>query len=807
MKANRRRLLLLVPIALFGLFFSLALYDRHSLRVGRGDVMLDLKWLSSTEAWWYDVKMRLRANRDYAPVTVAAIDDASIERFGRWPWGRGIFAELIELLYEEGARSVVFDVVFSEPEYKSKELEQTLKVPIPGRDTSLQKLFKLTDQQSREFSLLLPEIGDQYLGQSIWAHADKTVLGYFWRSSSECKILAEEEASADTALALGYLPRATWLNHMELILKHGFRVGAASDFEASIMSGIGSLGPVQLCPTINRGAVGSLSRRQGFFNAKSDEDGVFRRSYSLLPVVFSETQRSGTYVFPSLSLSALMAEYGVDIVAAEWRDYTRFQIKALKLLSDKNLPQISLDNDGSFLIDFSKRGNTRSLVPTLSLSRAGYWDEQERALIKDKVIMIGPTSAGVYDLRPNPVESQGAGVYIHASATSQLLELVGTRGSYQGIQSASTTWQLVIFWSFLGLLALSLIYSQRALITSVGWLVVVGLGIADIFVFRSGWSTDFALMAITWSLVLATITLMLYLLEERDRQFLKNAFARYVSPEIVRRIEENPDELSLDGERKEISILFSDIRGFTSVSESMEPDELRLMLNTYFKPMVEEIQLQGGTIDKFIGDAIMALFGAPLMLGSHPKSAAFAAENMLKSLTKLSVEDERFKKFDLKVGIAVASGFASVGNMGTDKIFNYTALGTVVNLASRLENLTKHYGVPLLIAHETYKALDLSEQARWRCIDEVRVSGMLSSVKIYDLPETHIAFEQGHELKTTYAVAYAAYRRGEWSVAKAAFEELKGFDDVSKCMLRRCELAEGRVLDSDWDGVWNFDHK
>lgn len=816
MRLKKGRLFSLIPILIFGVFATITLCDRAASRAGKTSVWFDLDVLRSVEHWWYDVKMKYRSDRSYAPVTVAAIDDASVQRFGRWPWSRGVFAELIDELYEAGAKSVVFDVVFSEPEYQSKELERTFKVPVPGRKQSLQQMFKLNARQVTELAGLLPEIGDQYLGQSIWHHADTTVLGYFWRSAGECKILPTPATNVDASAAFGALPIRTWFSHVELILRNGFRLASAKDFPDDLFSPPTALGPLQLCPTINRGAVGALGKRQGFFNAQPDVDGVFRRALTLVPLKLTQenlaqwqldVSKEGIYLFPSLSLSAVMAEYGVETIAPEWQNYVKLRLKALTLASGKNLAPIPLRSDGTFLIDFSKRGGTSDLVPTISLARAGYWTDTEKTRLRDKVVMIGPTSTGVFDLRPNPVDAQGAGVYLHAAATAQILENLASDGAYLGIQTAPLGVQLFVLWAFLFTLTLSLVYARRALATSFWWPVILLLVAADVMLFRRGWSTDFALVALTWSLCLAAITLILYLLEERERIFMKNAFSRYVSPEIVRRIEENPSVLNLAGERKELSILFCDIRGFTSVSEALEPDALRSLLNAYFKPMTEAIQEAGGTVDKFIGDAIMALFGAPLYLECHESAAVQAAERMLVALTKLHMDDPRFAEINLRIGVAVASGLASVGNMGTDKIFNYTALGDVVNVASRIESLTKHYGVPLLIAESTYARLAAREQRRWRPIDRVRIAGKSQALLIFDLPSTHITIASVDELRSDYDLAFAAYVRGEWGAAMAGFGALAEYDAVSRQMLRRCELGVREARNSEWDGVWNFDHK
>lgn len=792
---KRSRLWALIPIVVFGAGATWLLFEQSALSTAN----VSGGAIQRVESWWYDLKMHARAERSFAPVTVAAIDDASIERFGRWPWSRGVFAEMVQEFSEAGARAVAFDIVFSEPEYKSRELERTLEVLVPGRESSLRQILKLKPTQVTELTTILPEIGDQYLGQAIWEHADQTVLGYFWRPSHECRVMNDDSLSADAIRALGYLPRDTWLSHVELILKHGYRLASHEDFKHHDFSNNG-IGPLQFCPTINRGAVGSLAQRQGFFNAVPDADGVFRRSHLLLPFMLSEGAREGLYVFPSLTLATAMAAVGADTIAPEWANYPKLELSSLMMVGDGKSWPIPLGKDGSLAIDFAKRGGGQTLVPTVSLARAGAWSDAEKALLKDKIVMIGPTSTGVFDLRPNPIESQGAGVYLHALALSQVLESLQSPASYHGLRVIPLGAQVLVLWGFLGALALSVLFLRRALLASVWWPAILVLALLDVLLFKQAWISSFALIALSWVLTLSTLTLVLYFLEERDRIYLKQAFARYVSPEIVKQIEENPKALNLYGERRQISVLFSDIRKFSLASESMEPDALRTLLSDYFRPMTEIVQRERGTVDKFIGDALMALFGAPVSLPEHPLAAVRAAAEMLVAVDKLRSSDARFGDINLQIGIGVATGLASVGNMGTEQMVTYTALGDVVNLASRLESLTKTYGTPVLISAATHAELGQVERLKWHRLDVVRVLGRTQAESIY-------GFCAGETQRERYASAYELYRVGRIAEAQVAFAALGKDDSVSLSMARRCELVLDQGVPPDWDGVWNFDHK
>lgn len=794
------RYLCLLPIFFIGLLFTIQLAANFEpakyLNVSSSRLS---GILNRAELWWYDVKMNLREIREFSPVTVAAIDDASLERFGRWPWSRGVIAEIVESLFDAGAKTVSFDVVFSEPEYKSKELQKTLEVLVPGRNQSIKQILKLNSKQVEELSKLLPEIGDQYFGQTVWRHGDKLVLGYFWKSQDECYPPSDQGLSFDQGNMPGAVSAEALSSQIDLIIKHGFRVSTHKDFVNHDFKKQG-VGPLQLCPTINRGAVGSLAQKQGYFNALSDSDGLFRRSQLLLPFVKNSGENEGLYLFPSLSLSAAMAHLGAEAIGVEWLSYPDLTLKNINPISSQKQWVLPVEENGSVLIDFSKRTKGSDLVPTISLSRVGSWDEDEVSKIAGKSVFIGSTSTGVYDLRPNPVDAHSPGVYLHALAAAQILEIAESQNGYQGLTKLSLNMHLIYLWGFLGLLALSILFSRRAFVATLWWPVVIAVGLVDILIFQKDIVLNYMTISICWMLVLSTITLILYFLEERDRMFIKKAFARYVSPEVVRQIEEDPKSLNLFGQKKEITVLFADIKGFTAASESMSPDELRGMLSDYFGPMTEIIQAEGGTVDKFIGDALMALFGAPLSLVNHSESAISAAIKMSEAIKALGKNNQKFANFDLSIGIGVATGEASVGNMGTDKIFNYTALGDVVNLSSRLEGLSKIYGVPLVLSHACFEKLSPKYKDQMRLIDHVRVVGRHQSEKIYD----HCS---SVELKTAYKAAFELYQSGRWQEARESFLKISSLDKASAFMARRCELARDSVIVSDWDGVWNFDHK
>jgi adenylate cyclase len=264
-------------------------------------------------------------------------------------------------------------------------------------------------------------------------------------------------------------------------------------------------------------------------------------------------------------------------------------------------------------------------------------------------------------------------------------------------------------------------------------------------------------------------TIHRYMLEEHERVRLRRTFESYVAPAVVQEILKHPDNLRLGGERRELTILFSDIRGFTSLSENLAPEDLVKVLHDFLNPMSNIIIQHGGTIDKYIGDAIMALFGAPLEMADHARLACRTALDMVSTLNDLGREWAAQGRPQIRVGIGINSGVAAVGNMGSDRLFDYTAIGDNVNLASRLEGLNKYYGTNILISPAT--ARNLEGNFILRQVDLVQVKGKAQPLEVFELlgegtPEPELA-----RFLEAYHQGLALYREGRWPESITALEE------------------------------------
>ena len=263
------------------------------------------------------------------------------------------------------------------------------------------------------------------------------------------------------------------------------------------------------------------------------------------------------------------------------------------------------------------------------------------------------------------------------------------------------------------------------------------------------------------------VAFMRFIAEEKERMRVKAAFQNYVAPEVVNTMLQHPDMLHFGGEKREMTVLFSDIRGFTTLSEQMEPEVLVGLLHSYLNPMTETVFQHNGTMDKYIGDAIMAIYGAPLLLSDHADRACETALAMIEKLHHLWEEWRGKNLPELKIGIGINSGLMTVGNMGSERLFDYTVIGDNVNLASRLEGLNKLYGTAILISEATQKLL--KNNFILREVDRVRVKGKQTSVSIFELRGHGQPQGQEAEFLQTFHAGLEAFRQGNWESATKYF--------------------------------------
>jgi len=312
------------------------------------------------------------------------------------------------------------------------------------------------------------------------------------------------------------------------------------------------------------------------------------------------------------------------------------------------------------------------------------------------------------------------------------------------------------------------------------------------------------------------VTVYRYATEERDKRQLRKAFQLYLSPEVMEEMLKQPHNLQLGGKELDLTVMFSDIRGFTGIAEKLSPTALVRLLNQYLSPMTDLVFRRRGTLDKYIGDAVMAFFGAPVQTPLHAANGCDTALEMIETLGRMRekwrIEDPSTPAID--IGIGVNSGPMVVGNMGSEQRFNYTVMGDNVNLASRLEGLNREYGTHILITEQTLIAArkGLQDEAAYtvRELDSVRVMGKREPVRLYELRRRGPPTTEELPLLTGYAQGLALYRAQEFAEARLQFESLLtryAGDGPSSLMRTRCDQLLATHKEERWDGVYSMDHK
>ncbi len=526
--------------------------------------------------------------------------------------------------------------------------------------------------------------------------------------------------------------------------------------------------------TPNIPLLGAKALDFGFFNQTPDSDGVFRKSPLLL--LFNGD------IYPSLALKALRYSYGSEI----FLNVAVFGVKSLSI--GKQL--LPVNEHGELSLNYyGPTGSFRTVSAADVIKKRIKQDD-----LKDCIAFVGATEIGIYDIRNTPFDPALPGVEINATVAANSID---NRFIVKDGRTAAIEIGTVLFLPVLLTLLLSLVPGTLA---GLGiFTVVTALFISGNYLLFRHYLIDVTIFYPLFSLSLSQVTAEAYrnLIVERKGRSLKKAFSSYVSPDLVKQIEKDPDKLVLGGEQREITILFSDIRGFTTISEGLTPEALVRLLNEYLTPMTRIVLQEKGTLDKFIGDAVMAIFNAPLDLADHPVAACRAALRMLETLKELNTGFSAKGMNIIDIGIGINTGLAVVGNMGADIRFDYTAIGDSVNLASRLEGLNKYYGTHILVSEDTRKAVN-SPEFNFREIDRVKVKGKHLPVVIYELIAGDVAvigrFESGLNL----------FRSAEFQGAAEIFSKLADeLEDVpSKIYLERCREYLKNPPGAEWDGVY-----
>jgi adenylate cyclase len=633
-----------------------------------------------------DINFNLQDKEPNRDIVFVAVDEKSVNAYGRWPWNREKIAQGIRHLNQ--AEIVLMDMIFSEPTSK---------------------------------------ISDQALSSSI-ENLNSSVCGFFLRQTST-QFMPEEELDIldDSALDLLQSQISKYQNP---------RFVSAPFAEINIL-------PILESCTLS-----------GSFSTLAESDQLLR-SYPVA-VYFNDK------LFPSLGIQALRVKFDSDI--------KRESPNVVSL----NNTKIKLNEKGFIRLNFYKK-EQYNIISFLDVSE-GKIDE---SYFKDKIVILGITEIGSGDVASTPI-GRLYGPLLHYTFISNYLEnhLINEPKYMSSI--------IMIVLIFLPLLLLFLIkkISLRVTLNTLAYMLTY-IVVRYLFIYDMIYIDLFyPLMGILFSTIL--IELLAFAQEEKSSKFIQDAFSAYLSPDLLKELVKNPDSLSLGGENRELSILFSDIRGFTTISESMDANSLVKLLNRYFTPMTNSVLEHKGMLDKYIGDAVMAFFNAPVDVEDHANQACLSALDMIEKLNLLNKELEEENIPSLHIGIGINTAEVVVGNMGSNQRFNYTVMGDGVNLASRVESITKHYGVNILITEFT--AQQLSSDFIYRKIEPVVVKGKEEPVILYELMPNST---KSREMKELYDRALDAYIKDDIPNATIIFQQLTEnyTDSVSQYFLKNIDAS------------------
>jgi adenylate cyclase len=706
----------------------------------------------------YDLKFRFRGPIAAGKqVAIVAIDDDSLKAVGRWPWSREAMARMLSRLKQAGPRVIALDIIFAEKEETaSYRALKNLSDDLARRGVSPEILKVLEVEKNRaDVDRLLAKVIKQ---------GPPTILGFFFRS------LGGKSRGGDVTKLVGasFLQASTY-NVVRLL-----------DTKPSQIQLVGAAGIERNLPGITKAGAGN-----GYFNMIPDPDGTVRW--------FPMTVMYGGEFFAPMSLVTLSHAAGRAPMAIT---LSRWGVDAVRLGPRK----VPVDRYGRMLINYL---GPEKIIPTYSAADIMNGTLPPEAL-KGKVVIVGATAVGIYDLRVTPFSGTYPGVEIQATIMDNLL-----RGNF----IRTPPFGLVIM--LLVLVALAVFLGMVLPRFSAAWAFIFTLVIIEAYVglnyylfTRQGLQLELFYPLGLIVLIYLGVTMQRFLAEERERERIRKTFESYVAPTVVQEMLKHPEQLRLGGERREITLLFTDIRGFTTMSENLDPEALVKLLHDFLNPMSNIIINQGGTIDKYMGDAIMALFGAPLKQTDHPRLACRAALEMVDSLAALNQTWAEEGRPPLKVGVGVNTGPVAVGNMGSDRLFDYTAIGDNVNLASRLEGLNKYYGTSILISDTTAQALEGGFILR--DMDLVRVKGKVKGVRIHALlgegePDPELA-----RFLEMYHRALALYREKHFSESLSVFAqalELQPGDETCRRYVTLAKKYHETPPAHDWEAVTIMDGK
>lgn len=732
----------------------------HAVRIGLGFAIvlllllnvagvLQLGFAQRLENYTYDQRLQWTMPGTVDPrIVIVDIDERSLQEQGHWPWPRPQIAHMLDMLFDTYQIDVLgFDVLFAEPDGSSglSQLEQLERTDLRDNPAFSEALARL--RPSLRY--------DQVFADSLKNR--RIALGYYFRHDGE------------TGSRVGSLPAPAL---------------AADTFSAAQVGAIQATGYAANLQVLQQAAASG-----GFFNASPlvDADGVLRR-ISLLQMLDGQL-----YETLSLAVTRLaMQGSGLSLNYADG-DNSAVALESLQLGNRR----IAVDEDVAALVPFRGKQGSFVYVSASDVLQGKVAPE----VMFGAIVLVGTTAPGLLDLRSVPMQESYAGVELHANLIAGMLD-----GNIKERPAYVLGLNLIFILLTGGFLALALPALSPLAATVLTAATTLAMVASNLYF----WQMQNLILPLAPGLILISALFIFnmsygYFVDARGKRMLALLFGQYVPPELVDEMAKDPGAYSLEGSNRDMTVLFSDVRGFTTISEGLDPKQLTHLMNEFLTPMTHVIHHHRGTIDKYMGDAIMAFWGAPLPDPDHARNALLAAMEMV---TKLDSLQDHFKSRGwppIKVGVGLNTGDMTVGNMGSEFRLAYTVMGDAVNLGARLESLTKNYGVDIMVSEFTSARVP---DFAYRELDRVRVKGKDKPVRIYEPmgPEQELKPGDRDEL-ALYNEALKLYRLQQWAPAREALvrlQQLAPARTLYALYLERIEHFERQPPPADWDGTYTF---
>ena len=703
-------------------------------------------------------------------VVIATIDEKSIDTLGRWPWHRNVMADLVDSLTDYDAKVIGFDVVFSSPEtiVGVEQLRQARHALVQGSGAEENAaVVAALDQASREADT------DQRFYDAL-KRSRRAVLGYFFHFSRQ---------------GLEHLSEAEMADYLQVVAKSRYS-GIKKEPGASLHR-LGLRTAFAVETSIEK--IASATKRAGYFNFYPDVDGSVRRVPLLVKYRdMVELEGDDDYIFPPLSLTVLRKYLKSAILI--WIDPIGVQKVALMGLKSIEIPT---NQRGEMLINYYGPGNTFPHYSIVDILNKKIPPER----LKGKIVLVGPTATAIEDLRVTPFDKVFPGVEVHATIIDNIL--------HGRILANPDFPSVLIDYVSVLLVGLLLLWALINLGPLAGGAVVVCMAAVVLGGHYYLFSQRLLMLhsippLLELSLVSLSLPVYRFVLQEKEKRYIQGAFSQYLSPTVIEQIIENPSLLKLGGTRKEMTVFFSDVAGFSSVSEKLDSEALVRLLNEYLTAMTEIVLQHNGTIDKYEGDAIIAFFGAPMDDPDHASQCCLMALDMAEKLAELQDKWEAEGRPRLAVRMGINTGTMVVGNMGSDMRMDYTVMGDAVNLAARLEGANKEYGTSIMISEYTYASC--RDDVEVRQLDAIRVVGKEEAVVVYELlgRKGELSSSQ-QEMLVAYNEGLALYKQRQWRPAVELFAgilEASPDDGPALTYMERCLDYQIRPPGKNWDGVY-----